>query len=236
MNKILLNLAFLTFSTLVFSQSTNSSNCLDGIWKGTEYIKEPFPDVTSSYVVFAGNKKLEFDLKHNEVSVFISGFQDYSSDVKGLSDLKFKKQNLKSKGLYYTHILDVDEKQEDSYFSIDINFTCNSVSLFLFYTDYEKIGKIDTKVRMFLKKKSIEMKRDLLKEFNIPPPDPKITITTSKSFFYQDASEAKPKKSFLLKGDIAFVEETKGDWLFIRFEGKTITRGWMHKKNIQYLK
>ncbi len=67
-------------------------------------------------------------------------------------------------------------------------------------------------------------------------PDPKITITTPKSFFYQDASEAKPKKSFLLKGDIAFVEETKGDWLFIRFEGKTITRGWMHKKNVQYLK
>lgn len=66
--------------------------------------------------------------------------------------------------------------------------------------------------------------------------DPKITITTPKSFFYQDASEAKPKKSFLLKGDIAFVEETKGDWLFIRFEGKTITRGWMHKKNVKFLK
>lgn len=64
----------------------------------------------------------------------------------------------------------------------------------------------------------------------------KITIITPKSFFYQDASEAKPKKSFLLKGDIAFVEETKGDWLFIRFEGKTITRGWMNKKNVQYLK
>ena len=80
------------------------------------------------------------------------------------------------------------------------------------------------------------LKNDLFSSVYIPKSDPKISITTPKSFFYQDASEAKPKKSFLLKGDIAFVEETKGDWLFIRFEGKTITRGWMHKKNVQYLK
>lgn len=66
--------------------------------------------------------------------------------------------------------------------------------------------------------------------------DPQVTITTPKSFFYQDASESKPRKSFLLKGDTAFVEETKGDWLLLRYEGKTITRGWMHKKNVREVK
>lgn len=77
--------------------------------------------------------------------------------------------------------------------------------------------------------------KDLLSSTFTPTPDPQVTITTPKSFFYQDASEAKPRKAFLLQGDTAFVEETKGDWLLLRYEGKATTRGWMHKKNVREL-
>ena len=123
MNKILLNLSLLSLSALAFGQSTNNSTCLSGIWQGIEYIKEPFPDVRSNYLVFYANKKLEFDVKTGMLKVFINGLQSQSSDSQGLFDKKTKIKELKSKGLYYTEILASDTNENSLDFSIDINFT-----------------------------------------------------------------------------------------------------------------
>ncbi len=57
-------------------------------------------------------------------------------------------------------------------------------------------------------------------------------VNIVKSYFYNDSKEETKRKSYLIKGDIFYIEKIQGDWVFGAFMGKKITKGWIKKSTI----
>lgn len=54
-------------------------------------------------------------------------------------------------------------------------------------------------------------------------------VIADKSYFYNEAKEESKRKSYLIKGDIFYIDRIDGDWVYGSFIGKKITKGWMKK-------
>lgn len=48
-----------------------------------------------------------------------------------------------------------------------------------------------------------------------------------KLYFYSEKNEAKKLRSYIIKGNIVFIEKIEGDWAFCKYYGKVVTAGWM---------
>lgn len=59
-------------------------------------------------------------------------------------------------------------------------------------------------------------------------------VNIDKSYFYNEAKEETKRKSYLIKGDIFYIEKIQGDWVLGAFIGKKTTKGWLKKSTLNY--
>lgn len=60
-------------------------------------------------------------------------------------------------------------------------------------------------------------------------------VTTEKTYFYSEKSEAKKGKAYLIKNDILFVDKIDGTWAYCSYIGKKITKGWIKTADLNVL-
>ncbi len=57
-------------------------------------------------------------------------------------------------------------------------------------------------------------------------------IDCNKAYFYGDKKENTKKKSFLIKGDVVYIDKIENNWIHCQFHGKKITEGWLKQKTV----
>jgi hypothetical protein len=60
-------------------------------------------------------------------------------------------------------------------------------------------------------------------------------VDTEKSYFHKEKSDAKKQKSYVIKGDIVYVEKIEGDWALCSYFGKKTTKGWLKVTDLNQL-
>jgi hypothetical protein len=134
-------------------------------------------------------------------------------------------------------------KWSDSIF-IDQNYSINAV----FYTtrlvsDY-MLDEINTKQSSFVKLKSLpnylfssisKKKGSFIKDYNISELSSKIKVVSNKTYFYNGMTEDTKRKAFLIKNDVAYLEDITGEWAKIYYDGKTITSGYVKLKDVSVI-
>ncbi len=74
----------------------------------------------------------------------------------------------------------------------------------------------------YRKKQSNKDNRDYIEEFNIKGFSQKIQVTADKTYFYNDSDLTEKSKAFLVKGDIAYLENLGEKEIQVYFDGKVI--------------
>jgi hypothetical protein len=57
-------------------------------------------------------------------------------------------------------------------------------------------------------------------------------INTDKSYFYSEKDERTKQKSYIVKGDIIYIDNIEDTWVHCEYKGKTTTRGWIKLETI----
>ena len=57
-------------------------------------------------------------------------------------------------------------------------------------------------------------------------------IDCNKAYFYGAKKENTKKKSFVIKGDIVYIDKIENNWIHCQFLGKKITEGWLKQKSV----
>ncbi|MGX7666756.1 hypothetical protein [Flavobacterium pedocola] len=52
-------------------------------------------------------------------------------------------------------------------------------------------------------------------------------INSEKSYFHKEKSSDQKLKSYLVKGDVVYIEKFDGEWAYCYYYGKKTTQGWM---------
>ena len=60
-------------------------------------------------------------------------------------------------------------------------------------------------------------------------------VNTEKSYFYKQQSDNKRLKSYIVKGDIVYIEKIEGDWALCSYFGKKTTKGWLKVADLNQL-
>lgn len=60
-------------------------------------------------------------------------------------------------------------------------------------------------------------------------------VNTTKSYFYKEQSNDKKLKSYLIKGDIVFIEKIENEWVFCSYFGKKTIKAWLKVSDLNKL-
>lgn len=199
---------------------------IQGIWNATEYVKEPFPDVSNEFMIIKENMEIDFNAKDGSFSKSFIGFQDLSSENELPND--FTKDNLKSKGRFFTVL------NSNGFVSIDGMFGYSSNQFFHFYTEYIRIEKLNNQEIIFLSRRGNKDRLDYLKLFL----DKDIKLVKNK--ICVNKSVGIPTKMYLIKNHPVEILEEQSEWLRIcyypekngKWTGKTI-EGWIKKSDVE---
>ena len=224
-NIILTTLLSLVVTTNTLSQNDPSKKCsligMQGIWHAYEYIKEPFPDVSTEFMIIKGSKRIKFDIKDKSFEFSYIGFQNHQF-INQIST-KFTKDSLMNIGQYFTIVVEKNETID-----IDRVFACEPNRIFLFYTSYERIDSLTRPIVYLLYRQGMINHQNYLKEFL----DKTFTkITTSKVSIC--TTPAIFSKVYLLRGNVVEVLETKDTWIKIRYYGNKTIEGWIRKNDVE---
>ena len=237
-------------------ESKHSIKDFQGVWESfSEYLEHEsaFKDYTQNkyYKIVNGKKTLDITLidqeeKNVKLTIGYLGFldsnkADFSSEKEGTLVKKIKESG---------NLLIRFEKGLKNYNARDVEISSN----FARYYDVTEIldddfsyGKKPEKIsfRMvsslpinifrILKTKSNEDQVNYLADFNIKERSKKIKVITDKTFFYDEMSDESKRKAFLVKGDIAYLEDLHDDWVKVYFDGKTVSGGYIKRSNIEVL-
>lgn len=55
-------------------------------------------------------------------------------------------------------------------------------------------------------------------------------------YFYADQQESSKRNAYILKGNIVYIENIVGDWVYCSYLGKKITKGWIRETDLNTLK
>ena len=229
---------------------------IQGIWESYSLyveLESEFKDYTKNkyYKIVNGKNTIDITIHDqqkdsSEVSLGYIGFLDALESemslsenelIKSLNDsgkllVRFKK-DLKTYGrkniqtsLDFERYFDVEEILEDGfdYESETEKFSFKSLS-----TLPEFLFKL-------LKEKSKQDNLDYIKEGDLENYSLRAKAISSKVYFHTAQTERSQRKAFLVKGDIAYVEEVGEDWAKIYYDGKTVTGGYVKISEIKILK
>ena len=233
---------------------------LQGIWRSYSYYLEHEQEnkdfhKNEYYKVVNDKKSLEITLKkHNPddiaIQTSILGFLD-----KKKSNIKIS--NLNNQGDFFVRIKYLKENIDETRFvqinkhNISHNFESyfDGSKIFDDYFDYHFINDTITEKVTFiklsslpkflykkLKKQSKKDNRDYIKEFNIKGFSQKIKVTEDKTYFYNDSELKDKRKAFLVKGDIAYLEDNGENYVQVYFDGKVVTAGYLNRNDVEILK
>jgi len=238
-----------------------SLKLLQGIWYGEKDI-----NMSKAYRVINKNKVLEIicvegvcdgsnNFTHLEFGYI--GFID-SLNKKTTTIKNFRINNLNNKGKYLVYVYNVEQNKLPNIVHYDKNYIYDSNLNFYkttlssnYMTDaiyYGRFNKEDTTaifyrknnlnniVFNFLKTQSKKDQRNYIKEYNIKGFSQKIKVTADKTYFYNDEELKDKRKAFLVKGDIAYLENVGEKEVQVYFDGKVVTAGYLNKDDVQILK
>ncbi|OFX42882.1 MAG: hypothetical protein A2046_08415 [Bacteroidetes bacterium GWA2_30_7] len=57
-------------------------------------------------------------------------------------------------------------------------------------------------------------------------------IDMDKAYFYNDKNENSKKKSFVIKGNIVYIDQIENNWIHCQYRDKIITEGWLKRQSI----
>ncbi|CAM3619152.1 hypothetical protein FSS13T_17700 [Flavobacterium saliperosum S13] len=60
-------------------------------------------------------------------------------------------------------------------------------------------------------------------------------VNTTKSYFHKEQSNDKKLKSYLIKGDIVFIEKIENEWVFCSYFGKKTIKAWLKVSDLNKL-
>ncbi|AXT60398.1 hypothetical protein D1816_08560 [Aquimarina sp. AD10] len=226
-----------------------------GIWESFSYYLEhesEFKDFNKNkyYKVIKGKETLNITLiDGNKDSLEIYrgylGFWD-SFDSTLLSSENSLKENLNESGKFLVRF----KKGLKEYNKEDVETSTNFSRYFeiteVFDDDfnYDKepekfsfktLSGIPEHIFSALKKKSKDGV-NYIEEYNIKQYSSKIKVITEKTFFHNEKSKNSKRKAFLVKNDIAYLEEEFDDWVKVYFDGKIISSGYLKRADIEILK
>ncbi|WP_298546348.1 hypothetical protein [uncultured Aquimarina sp.] len=137
---------------------------------------------------------------------------------------KYDKTNIEiSSG--FNRYFDVTEILEDGF---DYNEKDKFVS-------FRLVSSLPMGIFKILKSKSKKEGIDYIKEYNLQELSSKIKVTIDKTFFHTEMSEASKRKAFLVKGDIAYLEEINDDWAKVYYDGNVVSGGYIKRSDIDIL-
>jgi hypothetical protein len=61
-------------------------------------------------------------------------------------------------------------------------------------------------------------------------------ITINKSYFYSGNNETSKSRSYLIKGDIIYIDKIEGDWLHCKYYGRKYSEGWIKSETVNSIK
>ncbi len=224
-----------------------------GIWESFSYYLEhesEFKDFNSSkyYKIIKDKEILEITIpKRNldSAKIFIGqiGFIDsINSELTNKKNKTF--QNLETIGnilVESTHCInDRDNRKINKSKNFERYFEITEILYDGF--DYGKDEDVNFKIINALPVKIFELLKinssetyNLIKDFNLRVQSSKIKVVSNKTYFYNGMTEDTKRKAFLIKNDVAYLEDITGEWAKIYYDGKTITSGYVKLKDVSVI-
>lgn len=57
-------------------------------------------------------------------------------------------------------------------------------------------------------------------------------VETEKAFFHNDKNGGTKRKTYIVKGNIVYIDKIEGDWVHCTYFGKTTTEGWIQRGSL----
>ncbi|PLX22358.1 MAG: hypothetical protein C0599_06545 [Salinivirgaceae bacterium] len=57
-------------------------------------------------------------------------------------------------------------------------------------------------------------------------------VKADKAYFHNEKTDASKRKAYVLQNDIVYIEKIEGDWMYCAFIGKSTTKGWIKKSEL----
>lgn len=234
---------------------------LQGFWRSYSYYLEherENKDFHSNeyYKVVNSKKSLEIVLKEHDldsiaIKTNIIGFIDEKKSNIKISNLKnkgnfFVKVKYLKNDIYKKNIIKIKSNDISNHFEsyFDGNNIFNDYFDYRFLNDtitekvtFIKLSILPKSIFEIIKTQSKKDQRDYIKEFNIKGFSSKIKVIVDTTYFYNDEALQDKRKAFLVKGDVAYLEEEAENYVKVYFDAKTsITAGYLKQVDIEILK
>ena len=228
------------------TQKQISVSDLQGIWKGKKDLNQSIP-----YRIQYNKKILDIlciegicDESGNDNSVLELSYLGFS-DKDGEEILKNKESYdfsfLQDKGRIMVRLRKNDIIVDENYSFDSLFYTTKLTSSYMYdeelynRSSFLRIDALPKEIFTKLKNRSKVDNINYIKEFAIEKQSKKIKVTANKTFFYTEMSEASKRKAFLVKGDIAYLEDINDDWVKVYYDGKIVSGGYIKRSNVEVL-
>jgi len=237
----------LTINAKINSNKRLNLDFMQGIWMGETDLNQ-----SKSYRII--NKDRVIDL------ICIEGICDGTENNTiiqigniGFIDMKknnLRKNDLKNDDKYMIYVDSIINNDLIKKFRLDDNYLYKDgdsfyqtslTSLYMFddenhkFTTFSKINTLNNKAFNVLKLISNQNNKDYIKEFNLKIFSQKVKIITDKTYFYNNIELKDKRKAFLVKGDIAYLENIGDNQVQVYFDGKIITSGYLKRNDVTIL-
>ncbi|WP_299180764.1 hypothetical protein [uncultured Aquimarina sp.] len=100
---------------------------------------------------------------------------------------------------------------------------------------FRLVSSVPQEIFNQLKNRSKIDKVNYIKEYRIKKQSKKIKVAVNKTFFHTEMSSVSKRKAFLVKGDIAYLEEIKDDWVKVYYDDTIVSGGYLKRSDIEIL-
>ncbi|MGY3792995.1 hypothetical protein [Aquimarina sp. 433] len=238
------------------NKSKHSLDDFQGIWESySEYLEHEsdFKDYNKHkyYKIISGNEVLDIILvngsKSNvQIDQYYIGFLDTFNDDFSKNKDEFLNTLQKSgsmlvrskKGQKTYDKTNIERSIEcQRYFDVtevlDDGFVYDEKDK---YVSFRLISSLPIEIFNMLKTTLKKENLDYISGYGIDEKSKKVKITVGKTFFHNEMSETSKRKAFLVKGDIAYMEDVNENWVKVYYDGKIISGGYIKRADVEVLK
>jgi len=240
--------------------SSFSLEYLQGIWTSYSYYLEHEAEdkdehINEYYKVVVDNNCLDIIIKEHFIDDIILktyniGFTDneeYSYENSKTTVLSTKGSVfIRSYKKIYSHnkIDDIDKLEMSKNYSMDIDMynTFEDGFKYCFHKNdkketvqFRKINALPHEVFCKIKEISNIYNIDFIKKYKLKTISRQIKVITQKAHFYNEMNENSRKKAFLIKNDLAYLEDIEEEWVKVYYDGKVVTNGYVKMNEVQII-
>ncbi|WP_299443846.1 hypothetical protein [uncultured Aquimarina sp.] len=228
------------------TQKQTSVSDLQGIWKGKKDLNQSIP-----YRIQNNKKILDIlciegicDESGNDNSVLelsYLGFLDKDIEEILKNKKSYDSNSLLNEGKVMVRLRKNDIIVDENYSFDSLFYTTKLTSSYMYdeelynRSSFLRIDALPKEIFTKLKNRSKVDNVNYIKQFNIQEQSKKVKVTANKTFFYTEMSEASKRKAFLVKNDIAYLEDINDDWVKVYYDGKIVSGGYIKRSNVEVL-